>query len=469
MGVVNLGLVRGAAGFSRVVAIKRLHPEYSRDRDMRARFAREIWLSARILHAHVVQVLDVIQHDDELLFVMEHVYGETLRSLQLDAAARHQAIPLDIAAGVLVPALHGLHAAHETRDDSGNLLGLVHRDFSPQNLLIGPDGQVKVLDFGIAKAANVDEITRTNRVTGKPGYLSPEQALGRALDARSDVFAAGTVLWETVVGARLFSARETPSEAALHNLLHMDIPPPSRLRQDVPEALDRVILRALERDGELRFQSAKDLALALEAAVAPASAFAVGGWLAEVCEPRLAARRERLTQFRESLTRTPAFEVTDALLFGSESSSQVGLSGSLSEPELPPKAPARGLRASWGWLALCCLLTLPLWFAWQRATRSAVPELRRAESTDAQPAEAAPKEATIALVGRVPSLEPIERAGAEAPAASAPSPVRRAAPRKGSAALARPALRSTTVKKPACDPPTYVDATGIRHFKKECL
>jgi serine/threonine-protein kinase len=167
---------------------------------------------------------------------------------------------------------------------------LVHRDVSPQNIMIARDGLVKVLDFGVAKAASETHVTRTGQLSGKAAYMSPEQATGQTVDRRTDVFAAGVVLWEAVTGQRLFRSPGAPESAALKNVLEKRVPPPTELRADVSPALERIMLRALERDPTRRFGSARDFALALEEAVPHASLSVVASGVVQISPMHFAGR-----------------------------------------------------------------------------------------------------------------------------------------------------------------------------------
>jgi eukaryotic-like serine/threonine-protein kinase len=472
MGQVHLATMTGAAGFSRVVAIKRLHSEYSQDPRMRARFEREVRLSARIVHPNVVQVLDVIQSGDDLMFVMEYVAGDTLRALRA-AARKGEHIPLDIVTGMIVPALHGLHAAHETRDAEGKRLLLVHRDFSPDNVMIGPDGEVKVLDFGIAKAAQEAHTTKPGSITGKLCYMSPEQALGLELDARSDVFAAGTVLWELLVGERLFRGQEASPAAILHNLLHGEIPPPSLLRRDVPEPLERVVMRALQRELGARFSNAREFALSLEAAVAPASAFSVGQSLQRLCGESLDGRAASLARFRSTLLHEPALTIVDALSLGASSADMFSGNDTFGEDALSEsrpavqRAPRRRAAKAWKMVGTLALLgsiaaaTLRFW------TGAKAPP-QRPEPSRSQPsavisgAPAGPREARNSSAP-TPIASSLVQLSAQASASSS-ARLQPAARRPNRASNRRPTSAAL-----ACSPPTYVDAEGIRHFKLHCL
>ncbi|PKN31364.1 MAG: hypothetical protein CVU63_24310, partial [Deltaproteobacteria bacterium HGW-Deltaproteobacteria-20] len=174
-------------------------------------------------------------------------------------------------------ALYGLHAAHEATDEQGQSMGLVHRDVSPQNLMVGVDGVTRVLDFGVAKARGQSRTTDAGRVKGKIGYMAPEQLYGEKADRRADVYAAGVVLWEMLAGKRLFEGEEGGDALAL--VLTAPIWRPSIHHGDVPEDLDAIVLRALERDRAKRLSSAQDMADSLVTAVAPAAPSKVAAWV----------------------------------------------------------------------------------------------------------------------------------------------------------------------------------------------
>ena len=195
MASVHLGRLRGAAGFTRTVAIKRLHEQYARDPEFVSMLLDEARLAARIKHPNVVPVFDVVACDGELFLVMEYVAGETLSRLIVASAQQGTRIPVQITAAILIGALTGLHAAHDAVSERGEPLHIVHRDVSPQNLIVGMDGVARVFDFGIAKAAQRGVTTQNGALKGKIGYMSPEQLRGERIDRRSDVFAAGVVLW----------------------------------------------------------------------------------------------------------------------------------------------------------------------------------------------------------------------------------------------------------------------------------
>jgi serine/threonine-protein kinase len=188
MATVYLAERRGALGFRRFVALKRLHAELVRDSEFVAMFIDEARLAARIHHPNVVPIIDVASADGELLLVMEYVEGASLAMLQEACVARGTPIPLAICARLALDVLHGLHAAHEAKDEQARPLGIIHRDISPQNILVGTDGVARVIDFGVAKAAGRKQVTTEGQLKGKLAYMAPEQILGQNVTPSADVF-----------------------------------------------------------------------------------------------------------------------------------------------------------------------------------------------------------------------------------------------------------------------------------------
>ena len=303
MATVHVGRLLGPAGFSRTVAVKRLYPHLARDPHFASRFLEEARLAARVRHPNVVSIIDVVEHEGEVALIMDFVLGDSLSALLGALASRGLAVPVPIASGILVPILQGLHAAHETRSDDGSLLGLVHRDVSPQNIVVGADGVARVLDFGIAKAAaHAPDGTQEGLLKGKLGYLAPEQLRGLEIDRRVDVFSAGVVLWEMLTGTRLFKCATV--EETIRKILDQPVVPPSLSSPDVPPALDAVTLQALARDRELRFSTASEMAFELERCAPPASAAQVAAWLESVAGAKVEALRARVSAVESSPVET---------------------------------------------------------------------------------------------------------------------------------------------------------------------
>jgi eukaryotic-like serine/threonine-protein kinase len=302
MATVYLGRVRGDAGFTRLVAIKRLRNEIAKDPQFAGMLLDEARMATRIRHPNVVQPLDVVQVDGELLVAMEYVQGETLAGLLKKLGAEQGRIPLPVVSGIFSGALAGLHAAHEATNERGQPLDIIHRDVSPQNILIGADGAARIIDFGVAKVVNLarSTTTKTGEVKGKLSYMAPEQLRGEPLTRRADVFSASVVLWEALTGKRLFRGS---AELVAIAVLEQHIEPPSAHAIDLPAGLDEVVLRGLNRDPAQRFATALDLATALEALVPPASTREISSWiaatvpevLAESAELAAAVERARLS------------------------------------------------------------------------------------------------------------------------------------------------------------------------------
>jgi serine/threonine protein kinase len=289
---VHFGRLFGPSGFARTVAIKRLHPELAKDPDFVAMFKDEARLAARVRHPNVVSIVDVVSVDEELFLVMDYVHGESLARLARRSREQSIPLPLGVLSAILCGALHGLHAAHEAKNDAGEPIHLVHRDVSPQNLFVGAEGVARVLDFGVAKALGRLHATRNGMVKGKAAYMAPEQVAGQSLDRRADVYAMGIVLWEMLTERSLFGAgvpAMNPSERMAR------LPdPPSKLVPSLAADLDAVALTALRPQREKRFATAKAMADALERAVGVASPSRVVEWVEGVDGDHLRERARML-------------------------------------------------------------------------------------------------------------------------------------------------------------------------------
>jgi serine/threonine protein kinase len=262
MAELLLGRATGMSSFERHVVIKRIHTALARDQRFVTMFLEEARLAASLHHQNIVQVYDVGEQNGEYFFAMEYVHGEDLRRLHAKARDRKEQIPLEVVVSIVMAAASGLHHAHEQRGPDRAPLELIHRDVSLGNILVGFDGSVKLLDFGLAKAALRSAKTRTGTLKGKAAYMSPEQCMGRPLDRRSDVFGLGIVLYELMTARRLFkAANDFLSMAAI---VDGDIPPPSAHRAGLPPGFDELVMRALSKTRESRFPSAEAMRGALE-------------------------------------------------------------------------------------------------------------------------------------------------------------------------------------------------------------
>ncbi|MDB5218170.1 MAG: hypothetical protein JWO86_6097 [Myxococcaceae bacterium] len=308
MATVHVGRLLGAAGFSRTVAIKRLHDAYAKDTDFVAMLLDEARLAAMIRHPNVVPTLDVVAEQDELLVVMEYVEGDSVAHLIKLTLNAGQRVPVTFAAAIAAQALHGLHAAHEARDRNGEPLGIVHRDVSPQNILVGIDGVSRVLDFGIAKAASRATATEDGQLKGKTAYMAPEQLQHGAVDRRTDVFAASIVLWELLCGRRLFFA-DSPAEM-MSRVLTAPIDNPQKYAPQVPPELAAVTMRGLDRDPDGRFATAEEMALAIEDAVAMPRPKDIGSWVSTTAKLTLEGRAQLVQIVESSSHKMPAAQQT---------------------------------------------------------------------------------------------------------------------------------------------------------------
>lgn len=300
MATVYLGRSRGVGGFEREVALKLTHAHLRQSADFAAELLEEGKLAAQIRHPNVVPVLDAGEDASELFLVMEYIEGDTLSSLERRSTA--VGLPLGIGLRIILDALAGLHAAHELTSLSGQLVGVVHRDFSPQNILVGLDGVSRLADFGVAKAASRLSFTQTGFVKGKTCYMSPEQARGQDIDRRCDVWAAGVVAWELLAGRPLH-----PSQNDAVTLLKIVTEEPPRLstvRSDIPPELEDAVAHALTIDLEIRCPDAATFARELATAchnarLRIAEAGEVGAHVAALVGGKLKERRERVAEILE--------------------------------------------------------------------------------------------------------------------------------------------------------------------------
>jgi len=262
MGAVYLARQKGPVGFQKLLVLKRLLPHLSEDEEFIQMFLDEGRIAAHLNHPNIAQIYDLGDVDGQYFIAMEYVHGEAVGPLSLRAQQRKVAIPLGLKLRIIADAAAGLDGAHTARSPSGRKLALIHRDVSPQNVLVGFNGGVKLIDFGVAKASGKLSQTTVGTIKGKHAYMSPEQARGEPLDPRSDVFGLGTVLYELLTQTRLFK-RDTEF-ATLKAVVGAKIVPPSELVPDVPKALDAIVFKALARKREERFSTAGELQLELE-------------------------------------------------------------------------------------------------------------------------------------------------------------------------------------------------------------
>jgi serine/threonine-protein kinase len=294
MATVHLARLAGPEGFRRLVAVKALHPHLYTDPEFKAMLIQEAKLAARIRHPNVVPTLDVVSTESELFIVMEYVEGESLSVLRKAARRQDGSIPPPVCAAIMAGVLHGLHAAHVAESETGEPLHIVHRDVSPQNILVGTDGISRVLDFGVAKALQARQETRAGQVKGKSSYMAPEQIRAEPLTRRADIFAAAVVFWELLTARRLFGG--TTDEERVFKVLQGDMPVPSTFCPELPPGVNDVVMKGLRRDAAERYETALSMAEAIESMMPLASQRVVGEWVTRVGAHSISGRTHALRQ-----------------------------------------------------------------------------------------------------------------------------------------------------------------------------
>jgi serine/threonine-protein kinase len=296
---VYIARFTGPSDFSRLVAVKRPHPHLNHDPAAQKQIIAEARLASRLHHANVIAVNDVEATDEGLLLVMDYIEGVSLAELLAAGATAAHPVPVDVVIRVVLEAAAGLAAVHELEDERGRPLGVLHRDVSPQNILVGIDGTARLTDLGLAKRLASRLSGDAGNIAGKLAYLAPEILNGGVFGVQSDLFALGIVLWEALAGRRLFRG-ENDAET-VEKLRLFEAPPPSEVRSGLDPCLDSVVLRALHKDPSQRWSSARDFAAAIEEAARSgarvASAAEVGSCVRALAGEGLSRRREMLRTF----------------------------------------------------------------------------------------------------------------------------------------------------------------------------
>lgn len=475
MASVHIGRLAGPAGFSRPVAIKRLHGHLAQEPEFVAMFLDEARLAARIQHPNVVSTLDVVVTKGEIFLVMEFVQGEALSKLGRTVRASGTPIDQRIVAAIMSNVLHGLHAAHEAKDEFGRNLGIVHRDVSPQNVIVGVDGTARVLDFGVAKAVGRIHTTREGKIKGKLAYMALEQLEGaESVTRQVDVYAAGVVLWELLAGRRLY---EGDSEAVvLARALRGNPPAVTSINTQLPREIDSVLARAIAQDPAMRYATARDFALDLERVLGVAPASSVGDWLRLVAGTSIDAQAALLLDM-ESHSSVPRNLSDDPLVQSVLAGTRFPSThpehdhaaaqpppGTLStvaavEPRVGPsksRTPSRRILTYVSLTALTFVVALFLSVRW--ASRSS------------GEAFATPPTAATSAFAPTP-LQSSSKSAQDVGPAPVASEQRLPLPTSASARVP-----SAKARKPAppprpqnCDPPYSLDPEGHKIWKKQCL
>lgn len=503
MATVHFGRLIGPVGFSRTVAIKRLHPQFCADPEFVAMFLDEARLAARIRHPNVIPTLDVVATNGELFLVMDYVPGESLARLVRAARQREATLPPAITVAIMVGVLQGLHAAHEATNERGEPLGIVHRDVSPQNVLVGSDGQARVLDFGVAKAAGRVQTTREGQLKGKLSYMAPEQLRGSPLDRQTDIYAAAVVLWETLSGDRLFRGENEGD--IVSKVLEGTVLPPSRAmrvtagveaRRTVAR-LDAITLRGLARDPSMRFATARDMALALEEALPPATTSEVSNWIEDVASAVLLMRAGQVGEIESSSSALQRVSISSrpppppdgdenpvsALLAQRRTNrttrpdggsvldglSSISVSSFSSSPPEAPKGRRGAILAVAGIVAFV-LLSLGA-VALHRIRPVAASAAAASLPPGPPPVVQAPSAASSAPLS---ASAPSSRAKTLPPVSAVPTPSAKAEATPPQSPSEGHTHRGGTRAPPPpaavdCNPPFAYDASGMKHYKPECL
>jgi eukaryotic-like serine/threonine-protein kinase len=461
MGTVFLAHARSDAGQLQRVAIKKPHEAYLHDARSRQSFLREARIASEIHHPNVVRTIEVLEARDSLYYVMEYVDGESLSGLQRLAEHQGRRVPSGIALRILVDVLLGLHAVHDARSADGAPLGVIHRDVSPQNILVGGDGRAKITDFGIAKTAT-HQSSIGGGLKGKIRYVAPEQIRGEPITPAADIYSTCVIAWELLAGEPLFFGG---SEAAiLARILGGRLRPLADLAPGIPPALDEAIMCGLAARADARPPSARVLATRLERTGLLATHEHVAVYLEEVAGPHI---RERATVTGTHATATASTEQETASVSVNRALDVGPLAAAPHErtlvltPALPRHAPPR---KSARFRRAAALVLLATTFAgaagWQWHRRSGAAE---AVSTDV--VAAAPSVAPVADEPSAALSSSMPSASSVAHASPPPPPARTGGKARGER---KPSARAAGAKVD-CELPYFVDEHGIRRIRKECL
>jgi serine/threonine-protein kinase len=501
MATVHIGRLAGAVGFSRTVAIKRLHAHLASDEQFVLMFIDEARIAARIHHPNVVQTLDVVSAGEELLLVMDYVPGESLSHLMHAATAHGRGAPPRIVAAVMCGVLHGLDAAHEARDENGAPLGIVHRDVSPQNVLVGLDGIPRLLDFGVASAVGRVQSTRSGTLKGKLSYMAPERVRGDAADRRSDIYAAAVLAWEMLTGKRLFRGEDETQ--VLARVVEGWTEPPSAHAVGLSTRFDAAVMRGLAMEPSHRFGTAAEMARALEACEGLASPSEVGEWVRSLVGDKLEERARAIARVESQSGSMPAMNAAaataaelpqeDVLTAVSDVRSSPSTSAPISARlRVAARSAQPAVRAALnvtiptgpaltvGALAIAVGIVLATVLVLRsHSTPSSPPAASSAGAAatgSVEPGASAPSAPSAAIVA--PSFDvddlPLASAAASASAASAASAGATATPPASAAPHPLPRWGTTpgaaapAKTRASCDPPYFFDADGVKHYKREC-
>lgn len=508
MGTVHFGRLLGAAGFARTVAIKRMHPNLLSDATAVAMFHDEARITGHLRHPNISSVIDVLEDHGELYVVLEYVHGETLSRLMAAMNGAH--IPVNIALGIICQVLYGLHAAHETTDNNGKLLHLIHRDVSPQNIMVGEDGLVRLIDFGIAKSLGRLQTTHTGQIKGKFTYMAPEQFTQGVVDRRADIYASAVVLWEMLTSRRLFET-DNPG-ATIHAVITQPILPPSMFRAEVAPAINEICMRALDKLPTNRFANALLMATTLESHFHVANMREIGDWVRCTAASNLMQRARVLAEIEHRYVSDSVAQASTTMSSGHRTSSPDTITSELAAPdgtatEWDPVNPAfgavdfgaeldvsesvasgnvqagnssrpdrsvahgivsRGVIVIGGALALVTVVIVAITIiSYRNAAIDRLPVTPSISNLQSSlPITLSVSIAPTSFENSIPTPSPSILTLAPNTSMSTPSPSVSTLASSLSSTRRRPPILK---RKANCNPPYTVDATGIRTLKPECI
>ncbi len=427
MAEVYLAVAQGPAGFNKLLVCKVLRPLLADDESFRAMFLDEARLAARLNHPNVVQTYEVGEDDAQQFLTMEYLDGQPLHRV---TGRLKESFPLDLRVRVLTLVLAGLQSAHELTDYDGTPLGVVHRDVSPPNVFVTYDGQVKLMDFGIAKTVHASHSTTTGVIKGKISYMAPEQALGEPVDARTDIFAVGVMLWEAITGRRL-NAGDSSEVVTLQRRISTPVESPLVHKPDADQELVAICLRAVAFSAQDRYASAQEMQEALEAYLESRSLAARPRDLGRLVSDAFVQQRERLrTVIEQQISAATSNSNIMLVELGKEttgsrgggSSHDDGVISAVEQATIGPRTSRPGSKA-----AIAAAVILPIAIAAIASARFATrPSQPLAPSTSMPAAAAAHDSSVVTLPGAQAasstSAPSVTRAADPADAASPPSP-----------------------------------------------
>jgi serine/threonine protein kinase len=465
-------------GLRRLVVLKVLEPSLSTDPEMRGLFRREAEVCARLHHPNVVQVFEVVDEAASPFMVMEYVEGVSLSQM---LARTEQRLPTRLHVHVLMQVLAGLHYFHELRDEAGHALHGVHRDISPQNVIVMYEGPVKVLDFGIAKLRDPDnaEVTRAGIIKGKLSYMPPEQLVGDAtIDRRADIFAVGVMLWEAFARRRIWQGWEQHN--VMKALVSGNIPSIREACPWISGPLEQVVTRALAPKRDDRFATALEMQLALEECMPELGGFVQQREIVQFMETELGEWRRDRQRMVDSEVRKPALALQEVLEVSQVEELLLAGDGSIEHAHVSSRVHAEPERRRWlapiaalliAAVAAVVLLSLRTRDARlpERALPAESPALAPSPKPEPEHAAAAAQPDAASGLPSAPSLaEEPPSAPSAARGKSRPGSVRPAAPRAPAApAAAAPAAPAAPARN--CTPPYILDNEGVKTYKPECL